>query len=118
MNRFFAQFSGNGPKTGKVYMITSNNTDKIYIGSTTQTDIFVRLIQHWLAYQKFKKGKIKKYCSSFEIIEKGEFTIKLIEEMDDISKLLQQEKFHINANEKCSNKNYNKKLKVLNHVVT
>ena len=107
-NQLFSQFNKE-PRTGKVYMITSNNTDKIYIGSTTQTDIFVRLIQHWLAYQKFKNGKTKKYCSSYEIIEMGEFTIKMIEETNEISKLLEMEKFHINANDKCCNKNLKRK---------
>ena len=57
-------------KNGKIYEITSNNIDMIYVGSCIIT-LNQRLINH-----KSKKQR----CSSKSIIECGDYNINLIEE--------------------------------------
>ena len=60
-------------KEGKVYMIWSPNTDKVYIGSTVQP-LHKRLHGH-------KKGLTgKRYMNSREVLECGEARIELIED--------------------------------------
>jgi len=56
-------------KNGKIYEITSNNTDMVYVGSC-YTPLNRRLTIH----------KSKKNCSSKYIIECGDYNINLIEE--------------------------------------
>ncbi len=62
----------------KIYKICSNLTDKIYIGSTTQT-LAKRLYAHVLDYKQYVKTNTK-YITSFEIIMLGDYYITLIEE--------------------------------------
>ena len=52
---------------GKIYMICSQKTDKVYIGSTTNT-----------LNARFRRHIIGKRCSSVEIIDLGDAEIKLI----------------------------------------
>ena len=54
-------------QNGKIYKIVSNQTDKIYIGSTACPRLCTRLAQHKSNYNQWKRGK---YCkmTSFEII--------------------------------------------------
>jgi glutamine synthetase type III len=59
--------------TGKIYKITSPNTDKIYIGSTIQS-LHRRMIQH-----KSDTKKNRNISSSIILLE-GDATIELIEE--------------------------------------
>jgi len=63
----------------KIYKICSNLTDKIYIGSTTQT-LSQRLSEHVKNYKTHIKNNNTKYVSSYEIIKYGDFYITLIEE--------------------------------------
>jgi|DEB0MinimDraft_6_1074348.scaffolds.fasta_scaffold71831_3 hypothetical protein len=56
-------------KNGKIYNITSNNTNMLYIGSCITT-LKYRLCSH----------KSKNNCSSKHIIECGDYNINLIEE--------------------------------------
>ena len=60
-------------QNGKIYTIKSPNTDKIYIGSTTQKYLSSRLAQH----KAHMKGNI--FVSSSEIIKCGDAYIELIE---------------------------------------
>mmetsp|Transcript_32664 Transcript_32664/g.38318 ORF Transcript_32664/g.38318 Transcript_32664/m.38318 type:complete len:156 (+) Transcript_32664:95-562(+) len=62
-------------KNGKIYKIVCNETNEIYIGSTTQT-LTDRLCQH---VSKFKHNN-PRACMSKQIIERGNYNIELIEE--------------------------------------
>ena len=63
---------------GKIYKITSLQSDKIYIGSTIQT-LFKRLQSHKVDYEQYLKGN-KKYCStSSELLKLDNYKIELIE---------------------------------------
>jgi hypothetical protein len=66
-------------KNGKIYKLWSPNTDKVYIGSTTQP-LFKRLSKHKWNYTYWKKGGKTEYMTSFEIFDYGEVKIELIEE--------------------------------------
>ncbi len=58
---------------GRIYKITSPNTDKVYIGSTT-LELKERLSYH---IKDMKKNSI----TSIFILEKGDYTIELLEEV-------------------------------------
>ena len=61
-------------KNGKIYQIWSPNTDKVYIGSTTQP-LHKRFYEH-----KSKVTKPDHYRASCEVIKAGDAKIELIEE--------------------------------------
>ena len=65
--------------SSKIYKICSNLTDKIYIGSTTQT-LAKRLYHHVSQYKSYNIDNSKVYVSSFEIIKLEDYYISLIEE--------------------------------------
>jgi GIY-YIG catalytic domain len=62
----------------KIYKICSNLTDKIYVGSTTQT-LAQRLRNHTSDYKQYIRTDIH-YVTSYEIIKLGDSYITLIEE--------------------------------------
>jgi hypothetical protein len=62
---------------GKIYKIVSDSTDKMYIGSTTQL-LCQRYGDHKKSYNKFLSGEYH-FVSSFEILDKGDSQIFLIE---------------------------------------
>ncbi len=64
-------------KNGKIYKITSPNTEKIYIGSTCHT-LEYRLRKHINNYKSYLKGEYK-YTTSYEIIKSNDFEIILLE---------------------------------------
>ncbi len=76
-----------------IYKIEDNTSDKLYIGSTTQ-DLKIRLNAH----------KCKKNCSSYEIIENGDYIISEIERCDSENRRY-REQFWIDNSENCVNKN-------------
>jgi len=56
-------------KNGKIYKIFSDQTDKIYIGSTCNS-LDIRYSVHHSDYMRFLNGKGKKnYCSSFKLLD-------------------------------------------------
>lgn len=61
---------------GKIYMIKSENYDKIYIGSTTK-DLDERLKMHEYTYNH-KINKSKHYMTSQEVIKRGKYFILLL----------------------------------------
>ena len=65
--------------SSKIYKICSNKTNKIYIGSTTQT-LAKRLYHHVSQYTSYNIDNSKVYVSSFEIIKLEDYYISLIEE--------------------------------------
>ena len=56
----------------KIYKIISNNSDKIYIGSTTNQYLANRKAVHKKHYQMWKDDNTKQYCSSFELYDLGD----------------------------------------------
>jgi hypothetical protein len=63
---------------GKIYKIVCNITDECYIGSTTQPTLARRLTGHMTGYKSWKEGKSKK-VTSYDIIDRGDYQILLIE---------------------------------------
>lgn len=62
---------------GKIYMIKSENSEKIYIGSTTRP-LTERLKSHEIHFKMYKNGKYN-YVTSFKILELGDYYILLLE---------------------------------------
>jgi hypothetical protein len=74
-------------KTGKIYDITSNNTDMVYVGSCTKI-LKTRLYKHITT----------RTCSSKYIIDCGDYNINLIENYpcDSKKELRMREQYYIN----------------------
>lgn len=83
-------------QNGKIYKITSQCTDKIYIGSTT-SPLSIRLSKHKAALELFNSGYSNSKVSSFEILKYPDATIELIEEYqcNDNLELSKREAYHI-----------------------
>ena len=62
---------------GKLYTIRSHQTDKVYVGSTTQT-LSVRMAGHRKDFKRYNKG-LYSYVSSFELLKYDDAYIELIE---------------------------------------
>ena len=93
-------------KKGQIYRIVCNITGKIYVGSTIQS-LSCRLTEHRSQYKKFKEGETvkKKYVTSFQIIEQGNYEIVLIEKFPCESKTeLHRRERHFIENLQCVNK--------------
>jgi len=89
----------------KIYKITSNQSDNIYIGSTCNP-LYKRLGQHKSTYKEFINGKTNN-CTSFELIKLGDAIITLIEDYPCESKeqLRARERYYIELNKDiCVNK--------------
>ena len=114
----------------KVYKIISQDTDKIYIGSTIVPTLAQRLAKHIADYGYYKVGK-RSFISSFEIIKYPDYKIVLLESFPCNSRdeLLAREQHHIDiAGDSCVNmrkayitlseeeyvKQYNKEYNILN----
>jgi len=82
-------------QNGKIYKITSG--DLTYIGSTTQPTVAKRLAQHVGDFKKWKPGIGK--CTSYALIESGDYTISLIESYPCNTKdeLTARERFYIES---------------------
>jgi hypothetical protein len=87
-------------KIYKLYSIT--NPELIYIGSTG-LDLQVRLAQHILSWDAFKRGLNTKKISSYQIIDSGEYGIEKIESCLAKERFI-REQLHISLT-KCVNKN-------------
>lgn len=64
-------------QNAKIYKIVCNVTGLVYIGSTCRT-LEQRLNNHTNSYNCYEVG-IKKYCSSYKVLENGDFEILLLE---------------------------------------
>ncbi len=86
---------------GKIYKIISDETDKIYIGSTIQP-LSKRLSSHIRSFNCYEKTL--KYISANEILKFKEPKIILIETFpcDSKEELLSRERYHIEQND-CVN---------------
>jgi len=76
-----------------IYKIVDNTNDKLYIGSTTLS-LKKRLTVH----------KCNKDCSSYQIIENGDYIIAEIEKCDSENRKY-REQYWIDNSENCVNKN-------------
>jgi hypothetical protein len=63
---------------GKIYKITSDQTDEIYIGSTCEKYLSNRIAKHRTNYRAYLQGK-HNYVSSYEIVKHDDAQIELIE---------------------------------------
>ena len=88
---------------GKIYKIICNLTNEIYIGSTCKP-LARRLVEHICGFKRWKNGKGDN-VKSFQIIERDDYSIVLIENVNCETKeqLLRRERFHIETNA-CINK--------------
>jgi hypothetical protein len=88
---------------GIIYKITCNETGEVYYGST-QRSLNKRMIEHKTNCKRWKKGKYR-FTTSFNIIDRGNYSYRLIEtvECEDKKQLEQRERYYIENNE-CINK--------------
>jgi len=84
---------------GLIYKLSGGGLD--YYGSTEQT-LNKRLNQHKSKYKKYLEGKTN-YLTSFDIIDKNDYNIELVEEVEDLAILTQRERYYI-ENFDCVNK--------------
>jgi len=87
---------------GKIYMLCSDQCDKIYIGSTT-ISLEERLERHVTSYDDWLTSNFKTaYLSSFEILKYGDYRMELLEECPEIIgwDLIQREQYHLIVNYK------------------
>ena len=64
-------------KNGKIYVLRSNQTDDVYIGSTT-TKLSKRLYGHKNKFKLWKNGKYP-YTTSFELMKYDDIYIELLQ---------------------------------------
>ena len=84
---------------GIIYKITCNNTNKFYIGSTSNK-LNNRITQHKIQHKYYLNGKNKNYISSFEILKENNYIVEIIEQFNYNSKveLLNKERMLIYTN--------------------
>lgn len=90
--------------TGKIYAIRSPSTDKVYIGSTIEK-LSSRMAKHRCSYKRYLNGKSKGYMTSFELLEKGNAYIELVEDYpcERKEQLLKREGGVMRVTEHCVN---------------
>ncbi len=91
---------------GKIYKLTSNQTDEVYIGSTTKK-LSERLGVHKSDYKYFlKKGKGSHYITSFDLLKYDDCKIILLEavNVETQEELFQYEAKYIKLHPNCVNK--------------
>ena len=83
----------------KIYKITSDHTDKIYIGSTTR-NLNDRITSHKCRYNKWKENNTRQYCSSYILYKLGDIKYELLElyKCNNKKELLEREAYHIKQN--------------------
>lgn len=89
---------------GRIYTITSSETDVVYIGSTITT-LSRRLEKHRSDYRRYLNNK-GNYITSFELVKYADATIELVEErlFADMSEMHRLEGEHIGNADNCVNK--------------
>lgn len=73
-------------KHGKIYCLRSYQTDRIYIGSTTEKYLSNRLCGHKSDYKRYLNGK-RKYLSSFELMKLDDVYVELLHDCGMITNL-------------------------------
>ena len=89
----------------KIYAIRAPGTDDVYIGSTINKYLSVRLAQHRCSYKKFREG-IGHSRDSFKLIEKDGHYIDLVESVNCscIEELRKREGEIIRSTPSCVNR--------------
>jgi hypothetical protein len=91
-------------KTGTIYKLMSENSNKCYIGSTTRK-LKERLSQHKHNYKRYLNGGYH-YVTSFDIVECGEtFIIELERVVGNKKAILARERYYIENTTNAVNKN-------------
>jgi len=82
---------------GKIYKLVSNETDKIYVGSTCKERLCQRLAKHKANYKDWIKDNNNGYISSYELFKLGNVEIVLLESINCNTKdeLLKKEREYI-----------------------
>jgi hypothetical protein len=92
-------------KTGIIYKLCSLNSEKCYIGSTTQK-LTKRLSVHKNHYKMYLQGNNKNYITSFEICKAGNpFIIELERVIGNKQSILARERHYIENTSNVVNKN-------------
>ena len=91
-------------QNGKIYKITSNQTNQVYIGSTCDA-LCKRMGNHRAKRQLYLDGKGHKYCS-FDILQYDDAVIVLIENhpCDNVEQLTRRERHYIENTPNCINR--------------
>jgi hypothetical protein len=89
---------------GIIYKLICNETNEVYYGSTTQK-INKRISSHKKDHKRWKAGKTS-FVTSFQIIERGNYTYEVVEEVvyENKKQLEERERYYIENND-CINKN-------------
>jgi hypothetical protein len=90
--------SDNKYQSGKIYKLTSEHTNKIYIGSTCKK-LNIRLSNHKADYKRWSDGK-RDYVTSFDLYKLGLVNIELLEEYscNTNNELCNRERYWIEQN--------------------
>ena len=91
-------------KYGKIYKITSENSNLVYYGSTSEKYLSRRLSHHLAKYKSYLNGK-GDYYTSFEVLKCEDYKMELIKNYPSANKtqLTTEESKYIRCNE-CVNK--------------
>lgn len=91
---------------GKVYKLISEQSDKVYVGSTCEPTLARRLATHRADYKYWLNGSRKGYVSSFEILQYDDCKIILIEDYpcENKDNLRSREQYWIEQTPNCCNK--------------
>ena len=103
---------------GKIYCIKCLTTNQNYIGSTFLPLIVQRLAYHIQDYNKWKNNHSKSYLSSFEILERKNYEIQLLESLivNNKDELRQRERYYYDTIENINkNKPYISKEELLSN---
>ena len=65
-------------QNSKIYKITDNTSDMIYVGSTCKT-LELRLKQHISSNKSYKAGKYPNFVTVFKILDNNDYKIELVE---------------------------------------
>jgi hypothetical protein len=89
---------------GRVYKITSEQTELIYIGSTIKT-LKERLRKHYSNFKQYLNGKCKINYSSFELVQYNDCKIELLHEIECMDREMLRffEQVEINKHKNCVN---------------
>ncbi len=89
--------------TSRIYKIVSNQTDLIYVGSTTQT-LSQRMASHRSNFKRWRNDNGRNYTSSFEVMKFKDAKIILIERVEckDKEGLLKIERKYIESLNCCN----------------
>ena len=93
-------------KDGKIYKIVCDNTGLTYYGSTCEKHLSRRLSRHRNNYLYYLQNQENNFCTSFKVLEGGNYNIVLVENYPCESNelLKRRERFYIENNE-CVNRN-------------